>query len=71
MELPGGAYLLNLSLLAITFAAVSVLVMLVRWSMGGKLSNFDIHLGNLIRRSRFLSSPWPLSFRRCLRVLYC
>ena len=43
-ELPGEAYLLNLSLLAVTFAAVSVLVMLVRQTMGGKLSNFDIHL---------------------------
>ena len=43
-ELGGEAYLLNLSLLAITFSAVSVLVMLVRQSMGGKLSNFDIHL---------------------------
>ena len=38
------AYLFNLSLLAVTFAAVSVLVMLVRQTMGGKLSNFDIHL---------------------------
>ena len=44
MELTGEAYLFNLSLLAITFAAVSVLVMLMRQTMGGKLSNFDIHL---------------------------
>ena len=44
MELHGEAYLFNLSLLAITFAAVSVLVMLVRQTMGGRLSNFDIHL---------------------------
>lgn len=43
-ELHGEAYLFNLSLLAVTFAAVSVLVMLVRQTMGGKLSNFDIHL---------------------------
>ena len=43
-DLPGEAYLLNLSLLAVTFAAVSVLVMLVRQTLGGKLSNFDIHL---------------------------
>jgi hypothetical protein len=44
IDLPGEAYLFNLSLLAVTFAAVSVLVMLVRQTMGGKLSNFDIHL---------------------------
>jgi hypothetical protein len=44
MDLPGEAYLLNLSVLAFTFAAVSTLVMLFRQSMGGKISNFDIHL---------------------------
>jgi hypothetical protein len=44
MDLPGEAYLFNLSLLAITFAAVSALVMLLRQTMGGKLSNFDLHL---------------------------
>jgi hypothetical protein len=44
MDLPGEAYLFNLSLLAITFAAVSVFVMLLRQTMGGKLSNYDIHL---------------------------
>jgi cytochrome c oxidase subunit IV len=44
MELPGSTYLFNLSLLAITFAAVSVLVMLVRQTMGGKLSKIDVHL---------------------------
>ena len=44
MELPGSGYLLNLSLVAITFAAISVLVMLVRQTMGGRLSNIDIHL---------------------------
>jgi hypothetical protein len=44
MDLPGETYLFNLSLLAITFAAVSVLVMLLRQTMGGKLSNFDIFL---------------------------
>ena len=44
MDLPGEAYLFNLSLLAITFAAVSVLVMLMRQTMGGALSNYDVHL---------------------------
>jgi hypothetical protein len=44
MELAGSAYLFNLSLVAMTFAAVSVLVMLMRQTMGGKLSNFDIFL---------------------------
>jgi len=44
MDLPGEAYLFNLSLVAMTFAAVSVLVMLMRQTMGGALSNYDIHL---------------------------
>ena len=44
MELAGSAYLYNLSVLAITYAAVSALVMLVRQTMGGKLSDFDIYL---------------------------
>jgi hypothetical protein len=44
MELHGETYLFNLSLIAVTFTAVSVLVMLIRQVMGGKLSNFDIHL---------------------------
>lgn len=44
MELHGETYLYNLSLIAVTFTAVSALVMLMRQSMGGKLSNFDIHL---------------------------
>jgi hypothetical protein len=35
MELPGTAYLFNLSLISITFTAVSALVMLVRQTMGG------------------------------------
>jgi hypothetical protein len=43
-ELPGGPYLLNLSLVAVTVAVVSALVMLVRQTMGGKLSNFDVYL---------------------------
>jgi hypothetical protein len=42
--LPGATYLFNLSLLAITFAAVTALLMLVRQTMGGKLSNFDVYL---------------------------
>jgi hypothetical protein len=44
MELPASAYLLNLSLIGITFAAVSALVMLLRQSMGGKITNFDVYL---------------------------
>lgn len=44
MELHGEVYLFNLSLLALTFAAVSALVMLLRQTMGGKLSNFDVYL---------------------------
>ncbi len=47
MELVGTAYLLNLSLVAMTFATVSALVMLIRQTMGGKLSNFDIFLTSL------------------------
>ena len=44
MELPGETYLFNFSIIAITVTAVSALVMLLRQVMGGKLSNFDIHL---------------------------
>ncbi len=44
MELHGETYLFNLSLIAVTFTAVSALVMLMRQTMGGKLSNFDVHL---------------------------
>jgi hypothetical protein len=44
MELPGATFLYNFSLIAVTFAAVSAIVMLLRQTMGGKLSNFDIHL---------------------------
>ena len=46
MEMPGQTYLFNLSLLAITFSTVSALVMLLRQTMGGKLSNFDVYLVN-------------------------
>jgi hypothetical protein len=44
MELPGELYLFNLSLLAISFSVVSALVTLLRQTMGGKLSNFDVYL---------------------------
>lgn len=44
MEESGSIYLFNLSLIAITFTAVSALVMLIRHSLGGKLSNFDVYL---------------------------
>jgi hypothetical protein len=44
MESEGAGYLFNLSLLAVTFAAISVLVMLIRQTMGGKLTNFDVYL---------------------------
>jgi hypothetical protein len=43
-ELEGAAFFYNLSVLALTFAAVSALVMLVRQTLGGKLSGFDIYL---------------------------
>jgi hypothetical protein len=42
MEMPGSTYLFNLSTVAMSFATVSVLVMLVRQMMDGKLSNFDV-----------------------------
>jgi hypothetical protein len=44
MEASGETYLFNLSLIAVTFTAVSALVMLLRQTMGGKLSNFDVYL---------------------------
>jgi hypothetical protein len=44
MELTGETYLFNFSLIAITFTAVSALVMLLRQTMGGKLANFDVYL---------------------------
>ncbi|HZP20113.1 MAG TPA: hypothetical protein VFB16_07860 [Bauldia sp.] len=44
MDLHGVEYFYTLSLIAVTFAVVSALVMLLRQSMGGKLSNFDIYL---------------------------
>ena len=46
MELPGETFLFNLSLLAITFSAVSALVTLLRQTMGGRLSKFDVYLVN-------------------------
>lgn len=44
MELPGETYLYTLSLVAATFAVVSALVMIMRQSMGGKMSLFDVYL---------------------------
>jgi hypothetical protein len=44
MGLENGEYLLNVSVVAITFTAVSAIIMLVRQSMGGKISPFDIYL---------------------------
>ena len=44
MESSGELYLFNLSLVAVSFAVVSALVMLMRHSMGGKLSAFDVYL---------------------------
>jgi len=44
MEMPEAPYLYNISLLGITFSAVSTLVMLLRQTMGGKVSNFGIYL---------------------------
>jgi hypothetical protein len=44
MEASGELYLFNLSIIAVSFAVVSALVMLMRHSMGGKLSAFDVYL---------------------------
>ena len=59
MDLPGETYLFNLSILSITVAVVSALVMLVRQTMGGKLSNFDIYAGNHRLPCSYLSA-WQL-----------
>ena len=53
MELPGETFLFNLSLLAITFSAVSVLVTLLRQTMGGELSKFDVYLVNAFVQQGF------------------
>jgi len=45
-ELDGAAYLYNLSLLAVIFAAVSALATIVRQTAGGKLPGFDVYLIN-------------------------
>jgi hypothetical protein len=44
MEIPETGYLYNLSVLAITFSTITALVMLLRQTMGGKMSNFDLVL---------------------------
>jgi hypothetical protein len=44
MEPSGELYFFNLSIIAVSFAVVSALVMLMRHSMGGKLSAFDVYL---------------------------
>jgi len=44
MELAGSEYLYNLSLLALTFSALSVLVTVVRQINGGPLSAVDVYL---------------------------
>ena len=44
MEISGAGYLFNLSVVAMTFAAVSALVMLIRQSMGGRVTDFDVYL---------------------------
>lgn len=53
MELSGETFLFNLSLLAITFSAVSALVTLLRQTMGGKLSKFDVYLVNAFVQQGF------------------
>jgi hypothetical protein len=42
MELPGSNYLYTLAMLAIGFASVSALIMILRQVMGGAMSKFDI-----------------------------
>lgn len=44
MELAGSGYLYNLSVLGAAFATVSALVTLLRQTMGGQMSNFDVYL---------------------------
>jgi hypothetical protein len=44
MDLPGEAYLYNLSLLAISFSVVSALITLLRQTLGGKLTVFDVYI---------------------------
>lgn len=63
-ELPGAIYLFNLSLLAVTFAVVSALVMLVRQSMGGRLTNFDVYL-----ISSYVSFGFVIAFNAILPPL--
>jgi hypothetical protein len=53
MELPGETFLFNLSLLALTFSAVSALVTLLRQTMGGKLSKFEVYLVNAFVQQGF------------------
>lgn len=44
MDLPGEAYLYNLSILAISFSVVSALLTLLRQTLGGKLTVFDVYI---------------------------
>ncbi len=65
MELPGETFLFNLSLLGITFSAVSALVTLLRQAMGGKLSNFDVYLLTV-----YVSDGFVLAINALLPVLF-
>ena len=44
MELSASGYLYNLSVVGIGFATVSALVSMLRQTMGGRMSNFDVYL---------------------------
>lgn len=44
MGLPNEAFLLTFAGMAVTFSAVSALVTVMRQTMGGKLSSFDVYL---------------------------
>jgi hypothetical protein len=47
MELPGTAYLYNLSMLAMTFTGFSVIVMILRQALGHKVVRYDLLLAHV------------------------
>jgi hypothetical protein len=65
MELAGTAYLANLSVLGISFATVSTLVMLLRQVMGGTMSSFDIYL-----MTSYVTAGFMLCFAALLPSLF-
>ena len=47
MELPGTAYLYNLSMLAMTFTGFSVIVMILRQALGHTVVRYDLLLAHV------------------------